>query len=57
MAETMVDGRPSLLGVLIKARGCIVVDAGGFVQIPEHSPGELEALDDTVLVCVSAPAH
>ncbi|WP_026876620.1 cupin [Jiangella gansuensis] len=35
----------------------IVVEAGGFVQVPEHSPGELEAMDDTVLVCVSVPAH
>ncbi|WP_275005807.1 cupin [Promicromonospora iranensis] len=42
----------------IRSRGReIVVDAGGFVQVPEHSPGELEAMDDTVLVCVSVPAH
>lgn len=35
----------------------VVVNAGGFVQVPEHSPGEVEATDDTVLVCVSVPAH
>ncbi|WP_116951464.1 cupin domain-containing protein [Jiangella endophytica] len=35
----------------------VVVRAGDFVQVPEQSPGRVEALDDTLLVCVSVPAH
>lgn len=35
----------------------VVVRAGEFVQVPEQSPGTVEAIEDTVLVCVSVPAH
>lgn len=35
----------------------VVVRAGEFVQVPEQSPGTVEALEDTLLVCVSVPAH
>ncbi|RIQ14431.1 cupin domain-containing protein [Jiangella rhizosphaerae] len=37
--------------------GEVVVGAGDFVQVPEQSPGTVEAIEDTVLVCVSVPAH
>ncbi|MDA0140877.1 cupin domain-containing protein [Solirubrobacter deserti] len=35
----------------------VTVHAGEFVHVPEHTPGHVEALADTTLVCVSVPAH
>jgi ethanolamine utilization protein EutQ (cupin superfamily) len=35
----------------------ITVGPGQFVHVPEDSPGEVEATEDTTLVCVSVPAH
>jgi quercetin dioxygenase-like cupin family protein len=35
----------------------VTVWAGEFVRVPEQAPGLVEALEDTTLVCVSAPAH
>jgi quercetin dioxygenase-like cupin family protein len=35
----------------------VTVRAGEFVHVPEQAPGAVEALADTTLVCVSAPAH
>jgi quercetin dioxygenase-like cupin family protein len=35
----------------------VTVRAGDFVQVPEQAPGKVEALEDTTMVCVSAPAH
>ncbi|MBN6039007.1 cupin [Amycolatopsis sp. 195334CR] len=35
----------------------VTVRAGEYVHVPEQTPGEVEALEDTTLVCVSVPAH
>ncbi len=35
----------------------VTVRAGEFVHIPEQTPGVVEALEDTTMVCVSVPAH
>lgn len=35
----------------------ITVGAGDYLHVPEDSPGEVEAMEDTTLVCVSVPAH
>jgi quercetin dioxygenase-like cupin family protein len=35
----------------------VTVRAGEFVHVPEQAPGIVEALEDTTMVCVSAPAH
>lgn len=35
----------------------VTVRAGDFVHVPERTPGVVEALEDTALVCVSVPAH
>jgi len=35
----------------------VIAGAGDFLHVPEDSPGEVEALEDTVLVSVSVPAH
>ncbi|ADB35716.1 Cupin 2 conserved barrel domain protein [Kribbella flavida DSM 17836] len=35
----------------------VTVRAGDFVHVPELAPGVVEALEDTTMVCVSAPAH
>ena len=37
--------------------GDVVVGAGEFVQVPEQAPGTVEAIEDTLLVSVSVPAH
>ncbi|WP_328470871.1 hypothetical protein OHA21_05665 [Actinoplanes sp. NBC_00393] len=37
--------------------GAVTVGAGDFVHVPEQAPGVVEALEDTVMVCVSVPAH
>ena len=39
------------------ADAVVTVGAGQFVHIPRKSPGEVEALEDASLVCVSVPAH
>lgn len=31
--------------------------AGDYVHVPEQTPGEVVAMEDTHIVCVSAPAH
>lgn len=48
-----------LRGLLrILSRGSVLlVGAGQYVHVPEGSPGQVEALEETVLVSVSAPAH
>ncbi|MFI6026524.1 cupin domain-containing protein [Amycolatopsis magusensis] len=48
-----------LSGVLrVGARGdAVTVHAGEFVHVPEQTPGVVEAIEDTTMVCVSAPAH
>ncbi len=35
----------------------VTARAGDFVHVPEQSPGAVEALEDTTVVCVSVPAH
>ncbi|TQM13512.1 cupin [Pseudonocardia kunmingensis] len=35
----------------------VTVRAGEFVHVPEQTPGVVEALEDTTMVCVSVPAH
>lgn len=35
----------------------ITVGPGEFLHVPENSPGQVEATEDTALVCVSVPAH
>src|SRR5690606_9704833 len=35
----------------------LMVGPGEFVHVPENSPGEVEAIEDTTLVSVSVPAH
>lgn len=35
----------------------VTAEAGQYLHIPEDAPGEMVALEDTTLVCVSAPAH
>ncbi|WP_148239359.1 cupin [Ruania zhangjianzhongii] len=35
----------------------LTVHAGQYAHVPEHTPGELEALQDTTLACISVPAH
>src|SRR5688500_4678616 len=35
----------------------VTVRAGDFVHVPEQTPGVVEALEDTTMVCVSVPAH
>lgn len=37
--------------------GAMTVRAGEFVHVPEQTPGIVEALEDTTMVCVSVPAH
>ncbi|SDE35460.1 cupin [Glycomyces harbinensis] len=44
--------------IRIRSAGSEVeIGPGGFLHVPEDSPGEVEALEDTALVCVSVPAH
>lgn len=38
-------------------RDVVTVRAGDFVHVPEQTPGAVEALEDTSVVCVSVPAH
>ncbi|MFC7622384.1 cupin domain-containing protein [Microlunatus sp. GCM10028923] len=40
-----------------EAGAAVTVRAGDFVHVPEQAPGRVEALEDTTMVCVSAPAH
>jgi ethanolamine utilization protein EutQ (cupin superfamily) len=35
----------------------LTADPGDVLHVPEDSPGELTAEEDTELVCVSVPAH
>lgn len=35
----------------------MTIRAGEFVHVPEQTPGIVEALEDTTMVCVSVPAH
>ncbi|NKY57802.1 hypothetical protein [Nocardia flavorosea] len=35
----------------------LTVRAGEYVHVPEQTPGIVEALEDTTMVCVSVPAH
>ncbi|WP_380168904.1 hypothetical protein [Jannaschia sp. R86511] len=35
----------------------VTARTGDFVHVPEQSPGVVEAIEDTTLVCVSVPAH
>lgn len=35
----------------------VTVGAGDFVHVPEQTPGIVEAVEDTTMVCVSVPAH
>lgn len=35
----------------------LTAGAGDFLHVPEGSPGEVVALEETRLVCVSVPAH
>lgn len=35
----------------------LTVTAGGFLHVPQNSPGEVAATCDTVLVSVSIPGH
>jgi quercetin dioxygenase-like cupin family protein len=35
----------------------VTVRAGDFVHVPQQTPGVVEALEDTTLVCVSVPAQ
>lgn len=35
----------------------VVVGPGDFLHVPEGSPGEVEAIEDTSLVAISVPAH
>ncbi|QSB05449.1 hypothetical protein [Natronoglycomyces albus] len=35
----------------------LTVGAGEYLHVPRNSPGEVEALEETTLVCVSVPAH
>jgi quercetin dioxygenase-like cupin family protein len=35
----------------------LTVGAGEYVHIPEQTPGSVEAIEDTTMVCVSVPAH
>jgi quercetin dioxygenase-like cupin family protein len=35
----------------------VTVRTGDFVHVPEQTPGVVEALEDTTMVCVSVPAH
>jgi quercetin dioxygenase-like cupin family protein len=35
----------------------VTVRAGDFVHVPEQTPGVVEALENTTMVCVSVPAH
>jgi ethanolamine utilization protein EutQ (cupin superfamily) len=46
-------------GRLLIRSGETAVQAGPgeFLHVPEGTPGEVEALEDTTLVCVSVPAH
>lgn len=35
----------------------VTAGPGDLLHVPEHSPGELRAEEDTELACVSVPAH
>jgi quercetin dioxygenase-like cupin family protein len=35
----------------------VTVGPGQFVHVPEQTPGLVEAIEDTTMVCVSVPAH
>ncbi len=35
----------------------VTARAGDFVHVPEQAAGIVEALEDTIVVCVSVPAH
>jgi len=35
----------------------VTVHAGDYVHVPEETPGAVEALEDSTIVCVSVPAH
>jgi quercetin dioxygenase-like cupin family protein len=39
------------------ADDAVTVRAGDFVHVPEQAPGNVEAILDTKMVCVSVPAH
>lgn len=42
---------------ILSGDSVLVVGVGQYVHVPEDSPGEVEALEETVLVSVSVPAH
>ncbi|UFU07476.1 cupin [Ruania halotolerans] len=35
----------------------ITAGAGDYLHVPKNTPGEVEALEETTLVCISVPAH
>lgn len=35
----------------------VTAGAGDYLHVPERSPGEVVAIEETTLVCVSVPAH
>lgn len=35
----------------------VTAGAGDYLHVPEDTPGEVDVLDDTTLVCVSVPGH
>lgn len=37
--------------------GAVTAGPGDLLHVPEHSPGQLRAEEDTELACVSVPAH
>jgi ethanolamine utilization protein EutQ (cupin superfamily) len=37
--------------------GAVTAGPGDLLRVPEGSPGELTAQEETVLACVSVPAH
>ena len=42
---------------LKKEGAAVTVLAGDYVHVPEQTPGIVEAIEDTTMVCVSVPAH
>ncbi|ACQ81574.1 hypothetical protein Bcav_3331 [Beutenbergia cavernae DSM 12333] len=49
----VVSGRLRIVG----PGGVVTAGAGEYLHVPRETPGELEAVEDTTLVCVSVPAH
>jgi ethanolamine utilization protein EutQ (cupin superfamily) len=39
------------------ADAAVTAEAGDLVYVPVQTPGTVEAIEDTTMVCVSAPAH